>query len=239
MRKGKGFHLTITAIDGSGGRIIHEWPRTLFHPQFHPRIPDLIEYSSDPAPRMRMIRADGSDDRLLWDHGNDQFLVHETYLGDGDDLIVVRWPHALQRFSLKTGGMSEIARFNAWHISPTRDGRYVACDTNHPDIGIQIVEVASGRRKELCRPESSNGGDQWRHDYYFEPDKAPNRGDDQSLSWLERKTDTIYGPQWTHPHPSWGRDDDKVVFTSDRTGSPQVYVAEIPDGFLEFAANER
>ena len=40
-------------------------------------------------------------------------------------------------------------------------------------------------------------------------------------------TDTVYGPQWTHPHPSFSPDETKVVFASDRSGHPQVYVVEI------------
>jgi len=34
---------------------------------------------------------------------------------------------------------------------------------------------------------------------------------------------------WTHPHPSFNRKGTKVVFASDRTGLPQVYLATIPD----------
>jgi Tol biopolymer transport system component len=40
-------------------------------------------------------------------------------------------------------------------------------------------------------------------------------------------TDTVYGPQWTHPHPSFSRDERLVAFASDRTGHPHVYVAII------------
>ncbi len=39
-----------------------------------------------------------------------------------------------------------------------------------------------------------------------------------------------YGhPQYTHPHPVFSRDGEKVLYNSDRTGVPQVYVATIPD----------
>ena len=46
---------------------------------------------------------------------------------------------------------------------------------------------------------------------------------------MEVSTDTVYGPQWTHPHPSFSPDERKVVFASDKTGHPQVYVVELPD----------
>jgi oligogalacturonide lyase len=48
------------------------------------------------------------------------------------------------------------------------------------------------------------------------------------LSWMENAADSVYGPQWTHPHPSWSRDERKVAFASDRTGTTQVYVVEVP-----------
>lgn len=40
-------------------------------------------------------------------------------------------------------------------------------------------------------------------------------------------------PQWSHPHPTWSPDGKMVIFTSDREGMPQVYVAGVPEGFLE------
>jgi hypothetical protein len=36
-------------------------------------------------------------------------------------------------------------------------------------------------------------------------------------------------PQWTHPHPTWSPDGTMVLFTSDWEGTPQVYLAEVPD----------
>lgn len=242
MKRGGCSYLTLTATDGAGGRVVHEWPRTIIHPQFHPADPDLIEYASDPAPRMWTIRADGSGNECLWEHGNDEFLVHETFLGAGDALAVVRWPHALQRLDLATRAMTVIARFTAWHIAPTRDGRLIVCDTAHPDLGLQVVAAVSGRRQTLCHPGSSNGGTQWTRGRYAlaedwaavsagaAADRAAN------LSWMEMGADTVYGPQWTHPHPSWSPDETRVVYTSDRTGHAQVYVAEVPPGLREALA---
>jgi len=238
MKRGGLSQIVVTKTDGSGGAVIAESPRTIIHPQFHPTDTTLIEYASDPAPRMWTIRADGSENTLLWNHDNSEFLVHETFLGKGDDLVVVRWPYALQRFSLASRQMTTIAAFNAWHIAPSRDGRYVLCDTAHPDIGIQLVCVETGARKTLCYPDSSNRGTQWRQDRYALAEDfaraslAEERA--KNLSWMEMKSDSVYGPQWTHPHPSFGADERTVVFTSDRTGHPQVYVAEIPEGFFDF-----
>jgi hypothetical protein len=125
-----------------------------------------------------------------------------------------------------------IAEFNAWHITPNRAGTAVLCDTNHPDDGIFIVDVATGERRLVCLSESSNGGSQWRTSRYaLAEDFAAAQSvakSGRALSWMEVGTDTVYGPQWTHPHPSYSRDERSVVFTSDRSGHAQVYVAEVP-----------
>lgn len=228
-RDGKS-HLVVTAADGSSSKVIYSSERTIIHPQFHPTDPDWIEYAGDPAPRIWMIKGDGSQNHCHHRHGNDEFLVHETFLGDGKDLIFVRWPYALRRMNLASRKLSTIAEFNAWHICGSRDGRYVLCDTVHPDIGIQLVEVATGNRKTICYPNSSCQGSQWKKDRYAlaEDWKAAAADEKQkSLSWMEMKVDTVYGPQWTHPHPSFSPDERMVVYTSDVSGQPQVYVAII------------
>ncbi len=228
-RKGVSY-LTVTETDGSGGEVIFECPRTIIHPQFHPTDPDVIEYAQDPAPRMWLIRRDGSGNTRLYEHGNDEFVVHETFLGPGEELIFTVWPYALKRMNLRTREVATIAAFNAWHIASDRRGGRVLCDTNHPDIGLQLVDVATGQRRTLCRPGSSNGGSQWRKSRYAlkEDWEAASRQDrERSLSWMEMKVDTVYGPQWTHPHPSFSPDEGWVAYTSDVSGEPQVYAVEI------------
>ena len=37
--------------------------------------------------------------------------------------------------------------------------------------------------------------------------------------------------QWTHPHPFFSPDGEMIVFNSDRTGLPHVYIAKIPEDF--------
>lgn len=228
-----GVHGIVTAAtDGSGGAIIHRQPRTIIHPQFHPADPTLIEYASDPAPRMHLIRRDGTENRCLYQHGNDEFVVHETWLGRTSDLVFTVWPLALKRMRLPAGTVETIAEFNAWHITPSPDGRYILCDTNHPDIGLQIVDVATGARRTLCQSLSSNRGSQWIKGRYAMPEdfaaaaKAGSGNLAQELSWMEMKTDTVYGPQWTHPHPSFSPTGRWALFTSDRTGHSQVYAVE-------------
>jgi hypothetical protein len=121
--------------------------------------------------------------------------------------------------------MRTIAEYNAWHIAPDRAGRRILCDTNHPDEGLQIIDAATGARRRLCLSGSSNQGSQWRKSSYaLAEDFARAR---HTLSWMENAVDTVYGPQHTHPHPSWSRGESLVTFASDRTGTTQVYVVEV------------
>jgi hypothetical protein len=230
FKQGSQCGLVAGRFDGSGWHTI-PFPRTVIHPQFHPLEPEWIEFSGDPAPRMHRVRRDGTGLECLYQHGNDEFLVHETFLGDSGDLVFTVWPRALCRMDWTTREIRTIVNYNAWHIAPDRRGERVLCDTNHPDEGLQIIDVATGARRPLCLSESSNQGSQWRQSRYALAEdfaKARNELSQTGLSWMEAAADTVYGPQWTHPHPSWSTDETKVAFASDRTGTAQVYIAEVP-----------
>ena len=219
-------------VAGLDGRSLHTIPfgRTVIHPQFHPLEPGWIEFAGDPAPRMHRVRRDGSGLECLREHGNDEFIVHETFLGATGDLVFTVWPHRLCRMDWTTRGVETIVEHNCWHIAPNRAGTEVLFDTNHPDRGIQIVEIATGRIRDVCPSRSSNGGSQWRKSRYAlaEDFAAARSAATRHLSWMETATDTVYGPQWTHPHPSWSRDERRIAFASDATGTAQVYVADVP-----------
>jgi len=218
--------------DGSGWHFI-EYPRTVIHPQFHPLEPEWIEFSGDPAPRMHRVRRYGTGLECLHHHDNNEFVVHETFLGQTGDIVFTVWPFSLRRLNWQTREITTIVDHNCWHIAPNRAGTQVLCDTNHPDRGIEIVDVATGHIQPLCASGASNGGSQWlmsrcavKEDFEAARSAAKSSG---TLSWMEAGTDTVYGPQWTHPHPSWSRDERKVAFASDRTGKTQVYIAEIQE----------
>ena len=213
--------------DGSQWRLI-PFPRTVIHPQFHPLEPEWIEFAGDPAPRMHRVRRDGTGMECLYEHTNDEFVVHETFLGSTGDLLFTVWPYSLRRMNWTTRKITTIADCNAWHIAPNRDGTLVLCDTNHPDLGIYLIDVETGARRRLCLSEATNQGTQWKTSRYaLSADFAAARsGAKQNLSWMETASDSVYGPQWTHPHPSFSPDEQWVAFASDRTGVTQVYAVE-------------
>jgi hypothetical protein len=234
FKRGAESGLVVGRYDGSLWRMF-AFPRIVIHPQFHPLDPQWIEFAGDPAPRMHRIRRDGSGLECLYQHDNDEFVVHETFLGQTGDLVFTIWPRALGRMDWSTRQIRIITEFNAWHIAPNRAGTQILCDTNHPDLGVHIIDAASGQRRQVCLSESSNQGTQWRTSRYaLAADFAAARGAHQrtALSWMEMDKDTVYGPQWSHPHPSWSQDERMICFASDRTGTTQVYVAELDLGRL-------
>ncbi|MBM3795132.1 MAG: hypothetical protein FJW31_13925 [Acidobacteria bacterium] len=222
--------LAVGRVDGTQWTVL-PYPRTVIHPQFHPREKDWILFAGDPAPRMHRIRRDGSGLECLLAHGNGYFVVHETFLGHTADIVFTVWPRELRVLDWRTLSHRRVCEFNAWHITPNRAGTKVLCDTNHPDRGIYLIDVDSGERELICASGASNGGSQWRTARYAEAEDfaAARSGASaaHTLSWMEAGADTVYGPQWTHPHPSFGPDEKSVVFASDRTGATQVYVVDI------------
>jgi oligogalacturonide lyase len=230
LKLGQNNGVAIAATNGDGGKVIVDFPRTIIHPQFHPLDGEWIEFAADPAPRMFRVRRDGSELECLYEHDNDEFVVHETFLGETGDLIFTVWNKALKRMDWKSREITTIIETNAWHISPNRAGTKVLYDTNHPDRGLQLLDVATGREQTLCYPRSSNGGTQWRKTRYAlaEDFAAARRENADALSWMEMPTDNVYGPQWTHPHPAFNPDETLVSYTSDVSGHAQVYVVELP-----------
>jgi hypothetical protein len=225
FKQGGNNGLAVGRFDGTAWQTI-PFPRTVIHPQFHPLETEWIEFSGDPAPRMYRVRRDGTGMECLYEHGNDEFLVHETFLGATGDLVFTVWPRALCRMDWTTREIRTIVDYNAWHIAPDRAGRRILCDTNHPDEGLQIIDAATGARQLLCDSLSSNQGSQWRKSCYALAQDFQHAR--ETLSWMESAADTIYGPQHTHPHPSWSNAEHLVAFASDRTGVTQVYVADVP-----------
>ncbi len=221
IKQGSQQGLVTGRANGKDWRLI-PFPRTVIHPQYHPLDPVWLEFAADPAPRMYRVRRDGTGLECLYANDSEEWITHETFLGCAGDLVFVYWPKALYRMDWTSRAITRITDSKVWHISPNRAGTRVLCDTNHPDEGIFEIDVATGKRRRICLTESSNGGSQWALDR-----PADWKVDAKSaLSWLEVPTDSIYGPQYTHPHPCYSPGEALITFTSDRDGHPQVYVAE-------------
>ncbi len=123
-------------------------------------------------------------------------------------------------------------------------GRILSTTAEDAQVG-NLVTVADGDDKPtlvargayFCHPNASRDG-RW-----FVSDVSPTG--EILVGSLETgrykllcPSGSSFGrPQYTHPHPFFSPDARHVLYNSDRTGLPQLYVAEIPDGFLEALAD--
>lgn len=210
-------------------KIIHMGNLKIIHPQFHPQHKTLIEFAGDPAPRLWTIQSDGSELTCLYENSSNEFFVHESFLGNSDELIFSIWPHRLAKINIHDKKIKTISNINAWHMRASEDGKKIVSDTNHPDRGLILIDPNDGSWKTLCSPQSSNQGFQWQKDYPAGAEvwQSIRDGKHETLSWMEMKTDHVYGPQWTHPHPSFNSKGNRVIYTSDVSGAPQVYIVEL------------
>lgn len=182
------------------------------HIQFCPDDENLIFYAGPLTDRVWCIRRDGTDNRRLYvrDKEKKEWITHESWIPGTGELAFIDWPKAVRAVQPQTLQVRTIAEFNAWHASFSPDGEYMVADTNVPDIGIQLVHLATGRRDTVCFPCASNRGDHWAGPFPY--DNGPIK---------------VYAPQHTHPHPSFHPSGRRIVFTSDRDGWAHVYEADL------------
>jgi oligogalacturonide lyase len=199
------------ATDGRGSRTVFETTELLAHAQFSPDGRSLL-YASN-LPRLWTVDRDGRNNRVLRRQSHREWITHESWLND-DEVVFALWHKGLA--AVRRDGEAErlIGEFSAWHPSARVDGRLIVADTTLPDVGLQLVDPATGQRRTLCWPNASSRGFQW-----AEPEPV----------WEGPVPEEAYGPQWSHPHPSFSPDGRRVMFTSDRSGQPQVYVAQVPE----------
>jgi oligogalacturonide lyase len=121
--------------------------------------------------------------------------------------------------------LKRLTDLSAWHIAARRDGTLIVCDTHLPDVGLCLIDPSSGAHRGLCQSRASSKGWQWHQPL---PLTAAGGAPGWATMVEHASGETAYGPQYTHPHPSFSPDGRWVSFTSDTSGSPQVYVVEVP-----------
>ncbi|HEY3082415.1 MAG TPA: oligogalacturonate lyase family protein [Chloroflexota bacterium] len=209
------------ATDGSGARTVFETTELLAHAQYSPDGRSLL-YASN-LPRLWIVDRDGRNNRVLRRQSHREWITHESWLNDHEVMFSL-WHQGLAAIGRDGEGERLIGAFSAWHPSARGDGRLIVADTTLPDVGLQLVDPATGQRRTLCLPKASSRGFQW-----AEPEPV----------WEGPVSEEAYGPQWSHPHPSFSPDGRRVMFTSDRTGHPQVYVAHVPEGLFGAGASSQ
>ncbi|MFE5320837.1 oligogalacturonate lyase family protein [Paenibacillus sp. NPDC056579] len=188
------------STDGKEAEVLFEHP-DITHTQVEPTEGKVIAFQCGPDQHNRniwLIDGDGSSLRPLeLPYGNG----HWMWIG-GTKRIMSNLEKELQGIAVMSEGDAAPEMYvhgeHYWHASSSMDGQWMVSDTNWPDHGIHLLNVATKKHKVLCYPNSSS-----------------------------------CHPQWTHPHPSFSPDGKMVVYNSDVTGIPHIYLAAIPDEMLE------
>jgi len=228
FKRQKHYGLLLVDLANDASEVIYEGPMKILHPQFHPVDENIIIFAGDPAPRLWMIRRDEREPVCLYENAADQFIVHESFFDRSDDLIFAIWPYRLAGMNLHERRIYTVAEINAWHMVSDPAGRAIVTDTSRPDRGLLLIDPATGLQETLCYPDASCQGSQWDKDHPAGPEvwAALREQSGEDLSWMEMQADKVYGPQATHPHPAFDHTGTYVSYTSDCSGSPEVYVVE-------------
>ena len=188
---------------GGDYSVFHRDPRHLSHLLPSPSNPSVLSVAwtrwggGETSQRLWLTDLARGGTSPLYDQPEGELVTHEAWSGNGKWIGFTAGPfdRTPGSFSLRLidplgGDAVTIAEGgNYWHCCPNADGSLVVADTNWPDDGIQLVDVASGEVETLCLSRSSIN---------------------------------------VHPHPCFSPDGAKVAFTSDVSGSSQVYIVELP-----------
>ncbi|MDQ0314983.1 oligogalacturonate lyase family protein [Amorphus orientalis] len=190
---------------------------TIGHPQFCPDDDDLILYAGPMTDRVWVTDRSGRQDRRMHERTHDlQWITHEVWRPGHRSILFVDWPNGVGEIDVATGEVRALTDFPVWHGAPDTSGERLVCDTNFPDIGIHLLDLAEQDRqcaRFVCRPESSSMGAHWAGPFPYA--NGPVK---------------VFAPQHTHPHPRFSPDGRQIVFTSDRSGTAQIYVVSNPEG---------
>jgi len=190
----------------------------------------FLLYSGGPEGRLRLVQRDGGGDRLLYRQGEGEWVLNGFWLGDAE-VAFLKYRDGLYRIGIE-GEPRVMFKGPVWHAAVGRDGKIVVCDTRSPDIGLVLIATATGMWRTLCYPHSSGKGFRWLEPVPLADEEAEDALIPAGVAPADVR-ETAFGPGWTHSHPSFHPDRHRVFFTSDVTGTPQVYLAAIPDSWFQ------
>jgi len=182
---------------------------TIGHPQFCPDDDDLILYAGPLTDRVWVTDRSGGKNRRLYQREDKmQWITHEVWLPGRKAVAFVDWPRGTRLLHLD-GTVEWITHFPAWHAAPDDKGARFVCDSNFPDRGLHIYDMAGApdaKGRFLCASEASSEGAHWAGPFPYNDGPV-----------------AVKARQHTHPHPRFAPDGHSVIFTSDRTGYAQIY----------------
>ena len=184
---------------------------TIGHPQFCPDDDDLILYAGPVTDRVWVTDRAGNARRIHERAHDMQWITQEVWRPGHRSVLFVDWPNGLGEIDLTTGEVRPITEFPVWHGAPDATGTRLICDTNFPDRGLHLLDLTGQAPARFqTEPKASSQGAHWADPFPY--NDGPVK---------------VYAPQHTHPHPRFSPDGAQTIFTSDRSGHAQVYVATL------------
>jgi oligogalacturonide lyase len=184
---------------------------TIGHPQFCPDDEDLILFAGPMTDRVWVTDRSGNARRIFEREHDMQWITHEVWRPGHRTVLFVDWPNGMGEINPDTGAVTRVTDFPVWHGAPDATGTMLVCDTNFPDRGLHLLDLAGKTTPQfLLASQASSRGDHWAEPFPY--NDGPVK---------------VYAPQHTHPHPRFSPDGAQVVFTSDRPGTAQVFVATL------------
>ncbi len=201
---------TILRLDLQTGQLSEIWRRERFwvnHVLVNPTNPDLIlfchEYSELPD-RMWLLDVSTGEYEPIPGQGGDEWYQHEFWSGDGRRVCF----HGGAQHDPEVG-------FCGWYELET--GRYDKFYHRTPGRAYAHYNLHPFEPTMITDGEAHPGG----------ISRVHLAGDKQEFELLCRHDSYKFDDdQRCHPHPSFTPDGKQVVFTSNRTGSSNVYLVE-------------
>ncbi|RKN83919.1 oligogalacturonate lyase family protein [Paenibacillus ginsengarvi] len=171
--RGGGKGIVRISTDGREADIVYRQSDSISHTQVEPSAGGTIAFQRKADGLQRniwLLNADGSNLRPLeLPHGNG----HWMWLGS-TKRIMSNLSSEHRGIAITAEGEEKTELYTGehfWHGSCSMDGKWIVSDTNWPDHGIQLMNVATKKYKMLCRSDSSSGHPQWSHPHpSFSPD---------------------------------------------------------------------
>lgn len=204
--------------------VILQDDRWLGHPIYRPFDNNTIAFCHegphDLVERMWLINRDGTNLRKVYNQHEGESCTHEFWIPDGSALAFVsyfkgktqRHIYKADPATLEHQLVMEMPQLS--HLMSNYDGSLMVGDGC--DAPVDVVDSK---------------------DYQIENDPFiyvlnSTSGEAKRLVKHNTSWEVLDGDrQITHPHPSFSPDNQWVLFTSDVTGCPAIYMAKIPDSF--------
>lgn len=200
------------------------------HPQIRPGDPDTIMFCHEGPydlidARLWLVQSDGSNLRCCREQPNDLIITHEFWIPSGEKLAFV--------YRETTGDLTENIRMidpvtleeeifmpcsPYAHFICDKKYQYMVGDSQGSDVPIHML---TDEDRKKAKETLSN-------DFLYLVNVEKRT--EQKLCYHGTSWSTVHGnAQDAHPHPCFTEDNERILFTSDKSGKPCIYMIEMKD----------